>query len=103
MSPYNVILGHLPVVYKATSSLPSDAHTSSLASMIRSAHPELGHVFYLDLWPFGPQMLVVAILESLHKLTQEHSLPKYHALKDFLRPIADGMDLVSMEWDTWKN
>ena len=59
-------------------------------------------MFYLDTWPFGPQMLVTASVETLRQVTQDHSLPKYHALKSFLQPIADGPDIVTMEGATWK-
>ncbi|KAI9879875.1 MAG: hypothetical protein M1830_006727 [Pleopsidium flavum] len=64
--------------------------------------PDLGPVYYLDTWPFGPQILIVASPGSLYQITQEHSLPKYHALKAFLRPITDGLDIVTMEGQTWK-
>ena len=106
MPPRSPILGHLPCAYKMTSSLPKDAHPHYLPDTIRRAMPELGPVYYLDTWPFGPQMLVVRSLSSLHQITQIHSLPKYHALKSFLEPIADGRDIVTMEgqmWKTWRN
>lgn len=102
MPPWNPIFGHLAFAYKITTLLPKDAHPQYMPDIIRRTMPELGPVFYLDTWPFGPQMLVVASLESLHQVTQEHSLPKYHALKDFLKPIADGLDIVTMEGQTWK-
>ena len=64
--------------------------------------PDLGPIYYLDTWPFGPQMLVVASTGGLYQITQEHSLPKYHALKYFLKPITEGLDIVTMEGDLWK-
>ena len=59
-------------------------------------------MYYLDTWPFGPQMLVVASTRGLYQITQEHSLPKYHALRSFLKPIAEGFDIVTMEEELWK-
>ena len=47
-------------------------------------------------------MLVVASTHGLYQITQEHSLPKYHALKSFLNPITEGLDIVTMEGDLWK-
>ena len=47
-------------------------------------------------------MLVVASTGGLYQITQEHSLPKYHALKHFLEPITEGLDIVTMEGDLWK-
>ena len=102
MPPWNPILGHLSFCYKITSALPKDAHPNYLADMIRRELPNLGLIYYLDTWPFGPQMLIVTSTHGLYQITQEHSLPKYPALKYFLRPIADGLDIVTMEGDLWK-
>ena len=105
MPPYNALLGHLGFAYKIARGLPKDAHPNYLPDSIRRALPDLGPVYYIDTWPFGPQMLVVASTSSLYQVTQEHSLPKYYALRDFLRPITNGMDIVTMEgqqWKTWR-
>lgn len=102
MPPYNPIFGHLLFCAKIASGLPKDAHPNYLPDMIRRAMPDLGPIYYLDTWPFGPQILVVASPNSLYQITQEHSLPKYHALKSFLRPITDELDIVTMEGQTWR-
>lgn len=102
MPPYNPIFGHLAFAYKLTSRLPKDAHPNYLPDMIRRELPDLGPVYYLDTWPFGPQMLIVASPSSLYQVTQEHSLPKYHAMKTFLQPITEGLDIVTMEGQAWK-
>ena len=47
-------------------------------------------------------MLAVGSLDGLRQITQDHSLPKHHAMKTFLEPIADGQDLVTMEGSEWK-
>ena len=44
-------------------------------------------------------MLEFGSTDGLHKTIQMHSLPKDPALKQILQPIADGMDLVTMEGD----
>lgn len=105
MPPWNPVLGHLYFCYKITSRLPKDAHPNYLPDAIRRELPDLGPMYYLDTWPFGPQMLIVTSTQGTYQITQEHSLPKYHALRDFLRPIAGGLDLVTMEgeiWRTWR-
>ncbi|MCJ1316077.1 hypothetical protein MMC15_001397 [Xylographa vitiligo] len=102
MPPYDPILGHLIFCYKIASKLPSNAYPNYLPDMIRRGLPDLGPVYYLDTWPFGQQMLVVASLGPLHQITQEHLLPKYHAMKSFLQPITEGLDIVTMEGQTWK-
>ncbi len=102
MPPWNPILGHLYFCHKITSALPKDAHPNYLADMIRRKMPDLGPIYYLDTWPFGPQILIVASTQGLYQITQEHSLPKYHALKWFLQPITEGLDIVTMEGNLWK-
>ena len=47
-------------------------------------------------------MLIVASTRGLYQITQEHSLPKYDAMKKFLEPISEGLDIVTMEGDSWK-
>ena len=42
-------------------------------------------------------ILIVACLSTAHQVTQEKAFPKYPALRQFLRAIAVGYDLISME------
>ena len=39
-------------------------------------------------------------------ITTEHNLPKFLAIRDFLYPLTNGRDIVSMdgqEWKTWRS
>lgn len=50
-------------------------------------------------------MLIVASPSAAFQVTQEHSLPKFPAMREFMRPIAGDFDLVSMDgpmWKTWR-
>lgn len=102
MPPWNPVLGHLYFCYQITAKLPKDVHTGYITDMIRREMPNLGPDYYLDTWPFGPQMLIWTSLNGLHQVTQGHSLPKFPALKSFIEPIAEGMDIVTMEGEAWK-
>ena len=102
MPPWNPILGHLKFCRQAMSQVPADAHPGYVIDFIRRELPELGPDYYLDTWPFGPQMLVVGSTKGLHHATHNRALPQYPALKSFLEPISEGMDLVSMEGESWK-
>ncbi|KAL9121048.1 MAG: hypothetical protein Q9187_002392 [Circinaria calcarea] len=84
------------------SKLPKDAHPQYLPDQLRRKFPHLGPNYYIDTWPFGPMILVVSSPSTLYQITQEHSLPKYHALRSFLYPLTDGLDIVTMEGQTWK-
>ena len=106
MPPHNLFFGHLLVANAVMSKLPADARGNYIPRQIRVAIPSLGPIFYIDLWPFGPQMLIVSSPAAIYQMTQEHSLPKYHALRNFLRPLTGEYDLVTMEgemWKTWRN
>lgn len=106
MPPHSLLWGHLLVAKTAMSKLPSDARGNYIPRQVMASTPGLGPIFYLDLWPFGPQILVVASPDGLYQITQEHSLPKFHALRKFLRPMTGQFDLVTMEgdmWKTWRN
>lgn len=56
-------------------------------------------IWHLAIWTTN---LIVASTKILYHISQEHSLQKYPGLKYFLYPIAEGLDLVTMEGDLWK-
>ena len=106
MPPYHPVFGHLPVVAKIMSKLPRDSNNQYLPGLLRRAYPNLGPNFYMDTWPFGSPVLFICEPSALHQITQEHSLPKHPDLREFLRPLANGQDIVTMEsqmWKTWRN
>lgn len=103
MPPHHALFGHLRIVGDVMSKLPSDAYSHVLPHQARLMFPELGPIFYLDTWPFGPPIMVVGSLDGAHKVTQVHSLPKFPAMSDFLRPMTGGKDLVTMEGNEWKH
>ena len=102
MPPYNIFFGHLLAVKAVLFTLPSDAVGNYIPRQVRALTPSLGPILYLDLWPFGPAMLVENSPDGLFQMTQEHSLPKFPALQKFLRPMTGESDLVTMEGDIWK-
>lgn len=102
MPPHNPIFGHLFVLAKVVSKLPKDAHAHYLPDQLRRTFPELGPIYYLDVWPFMTLTLVVASPDTLQQITTDHVLPKFSAIKDFLYPLANGKDLVSMDGQEWK-
>ncbi|CAG8960151.1 hypothetical protein HYFRA_00010630 [Hymenoscyphus fraxineus] len=105
MPPHHPILGHLKLIAEITTNLPPDIHPHILPHQISLLFPDLPPVFYLDTYPFGPPLLIVASPEAAHQVTHVHSLPKFHTLKEFMRPMTGGEDLVTMEgseWKTWR-
>lgn len=106
MPPHDPVFGHIFVLARVMAKLPKDAHPHYLPDQLRRCYPELGPIFYLDAWPFITLTLVVASPDTLAQITTAHVLPKFPAIKDFLYPLANGKDLVSMdgaEWKYWRN
>lgn len=102
MPPHNIIFGHFLIVVRAVTSLPRDAHPCLLPEEIRRAYPEIGPDFYVDLSPFAISMLVVGSPETNYQIAQEHPLEKTMTLKNFVRPLTDGLDFLTMEYARWK-
>jgi len=106
MPPHHPVFGHLKLFAEIMSQVPSDVHGHALPHQIELMFPDLGPMFYLDTWPFSPPLLVVAAPDAAYQITQSHSLPKFHAMRDYMRPMTGGNDLVTMEgneWKTWRN
>lgn len=102
MPPHHPIVGHIFILAGIMSKLPKDAHPHYLADQLRRAYPDMGPIFYLDAWPFITLTLVVASPATMAQITTEHVLPKFPAIKNFLYPLANGKDLVSMDGQEWK-
>ena len=102
MPPHNQIFGHLLVANKALSKLPSDANPHYLPAEIRRAVPDLGPVFYLDMWPFSTPILAVSSAPVAYQFTQEHSQPKAESLRTYLWPLTKNKDIVTLEGHAWK-
>lgn len=102
MPPHHPIFGHLFVIAHVLSKIPKDAHSHYLPDQLRQAYPDMGPIFYIDAWPFTTLTLVVASPTTLAQITTEHVLPKFPAIRDFLYPLANGKDIVSMDGREWK-
>lgn len=102
MPPYNSLFGHLLVANDVVSKVPRNAHPQYLTGKVRRNYPEVGPVFYLDLWLCSLPVLVVASPSATYQLTQEHSQPKAAGLRSFMRPFTNNNYLVTMEGQSWK-
>lgn len=103
MPPHHPLFGHLLVAKDVMSKLPINAHPQYLPGEIQRKFPDVGPVFYLDMWPFSLPLLVVASPSAAYQLTQEHSQPKAAGLRNYMRPLTDNNDLVTMEGQLWKD
>ena len=103
MPPYNSLFGHLLVTYSVLSKIPSDAHPTYLPDQLRRKYPEMGPVFYVDLWPFNSPILFVESPSAAYQLLQERPVLKADPVRKFMYPLTKNNDLVTMEGKLWKD
>ena len=103
MPPYNPLFGHLLEVRSVLSRIPSDAHPLYLPDQLRRKYPDMGRVFYLDMWPFSTPILFAESPSAAYQLIQEHQLPKAYPILSFMYPLTKNNDLVTMEGQPWKD
>lgn len=110
MLPHSWLLGHLPIVAQLKNDMPPDvsfiAFHGWLAANVKKYFPELDQVppvVYLDMWPFlkEPVVIVFDATSSANFMTNR-SLDKHSITKDFLRPLTDGLDILSSHGEVWK-
>ena len=101
-APHHPVFGSLLATKEVMADLPPDVNPQYLAIATRRRYPHVGNVFYIDNWPFIAPILVTASPSTAKQITQEHSLPKFPAVRNFFRPIAGKYDLISMEGMLWK-
>ena len=77
---------------------PSDVHPHVLPSMIKDKY-ELGDTFYLNLWPFAPDFLVLSDPVLAQQLIHA---PKYWTLTWYLDWLSGPENLVAQHGQDWK-
>lgn len=102
MPPHHPIFGHLLLVKNLLSKIPPNAHPAYLPGLVQRAFPDVGQIFYLDMWPIAHPILVVSSPFVARQFLQENRLRKSPGLRRWIRPLADNYDLLSLEGQTWK-
>lgn len=102
MPPWHPLFGHLCLASSILGAFPPGAHAHYLCEEIRKRYPDLGPVYYLDLWPFSVPFLVITSPSVTRNLMNR--LPaKDPAFLSFMRPITGGKDMLCTEGDLWKH
>lgn len=103
MPPHHPVFGHLLIAKNLLSKLPPNAHPSYLPGLIQRAFPDVGQIFYLDMWPMMHPLLVVSSPSVTRQFLQENRLHKSPGLRRWMRPLTDNRDLLSLEDQAWKH
>ena len=102
MLPHSFLWGHLNQVQSVQSQLPPDAHITNLLSKISEGFSKSDSVYYMDMWPFSPPLIVLSSPSTASQAVQEHTLRKPPTLTDLFYPVTGGPDLILMNGETWK-
>lgn len=100
MPDIHPLFGHLPVLKKASASLPPDTIMHNVMWKIaRQQFP--GGIYYLHLWPFSRTMLVVADAYAASQV-EDLGLGKGDNIVKPIETITGGPSLLTMEGPEWK-
>ena len=102
MLPHSFIWGHLLQAQSVMSQLPADAHITNLLSTVSEQFPDSDSVYYIDMWPFSPPLMVLSSPSTASQAVQQHSLRKPPQLTELFYPITGGPDLIFMNGEQWK-
>jgi cytochrome P450 len=102
MLPHSFLWGHLNQSQHSMSQLPSDAHITNLLSKISEQFSKSDSVYYMDMWPFSPPLMVLSSPSTASQAVQQHTLRKPPALTDLFYPITGGPDLIFINGELWK-
>ncbi|TDZ28380.1 putative sterigmatocystin biosynthesis P450 monooxygenase stcS [Colletotrichum spinosum] len=109
LMPYSLLVGHILVLLKLLAGLPKDLHPNYVPQIIyqnwRSLFPSRSScpsVIYVDTWPVGPPTIFIVDPEMAAQCIADPDVKRSHHTKEYLLPLTDNLDLVSMEGGLWK-
>ncbi|KAF2460964.1 cytochrome P450 [Lineolata rhizophorae] len=86
---------------EVTASLPPDLHPHTYPWFVASKY-NLPPVFYLDLWPAGQSMVVIADVGVAESVAVRPSFPKSRSVREVMAKMLGDDNIVIAEGDTWK-
>ena len=84
------------------SELPADAHIVNVLSKASEQFADSDSVYYMDMWPFSPPLMVLSSPDTALQAIQQHALRKPPSLTELFRPVTGGADLIFMNGEQWK-
>ncbi|KAL8685884.1 MAG: hypothetical protein Q9218_007489, partial [Villophora microphyllina] len=100
--PWHPIFGNLITMGKAAAAYPPNTHPHMYPHWLRKQFPELGSVFYIDVWPVAAPMLIILDPAVAAQVIVQHSLPKHYSTREYVYPLIGSKNLVTLEGKEWK-
>lgn len=98
---HDPLFGHAKVIKELADELPPGIHPACYGHLLREKY-NLPRAFYVDMWPFSHNWLLVNSNELSEQLTTKPNINKFGALKGMLQPFGGKRNLVVMEGEEWK-
>jgi cytochrome P450 len=98
---WNWITGHLMVLQKYVDGIPPDAAVAFAMKDLAQEFTDT-EVFLVDFWPVYPPLVTIFGPEVINQVCNQYNLPKTTTAFRFMKPIAGGPNLVTMNGDEWK-
>ncbi|KAJ5721974.1 hypothetical protein N7488_000009 [Penicillium malachiteum] len=102
--PWSPILGNLAAMAKLPKMGPRDSRQADVFALFAAENKELESGFLLDVWPFGPPLIIATSPAMAIDACQTYDLPKPKILHPFINPMAGGSDnLFVANGPRWKH
>ncbi|KAL7926879.1 cytochrome P450 [Trichoderma austrokoningii] len=100
--PHSLLWGHLKLVGKYVQKMPRGIHMQSVFSEIKSDY-DLPDVFYIDLWPLGPQFVFCVSPEACAIPTTENTFDMHDEVTKFLKGSVGASFIEATNGALWKH
>jgi cytochrome P450 len=104
MPKWNPLFGHLLVINDVfqAKNLPPDIQRPDIFRILSEDFEDTETLYYVDLWPFIPPLLLVSSPNYAIQACQQHDLQKPDDLVPFLHPIAGGNSIFTVNGEDSK-
>ncbi|KAH6640378.1 cytochrome P450 [Chaetomium tenue] len=99
-APYDPIWGHLKLVGEYAKKMPGTYIQAPWTEIKRDFN--LPDVFYMDLWPFGPEFVVCSGPDAAAALTTVAAFPQADMVREFFTPTVGTGFIETTDGPLWK-
>ncbi|KAK1254913.1 hypothetical protein MKX08_008908 [Trichoderma sp. CBMAI-0020] len=100
--PHSMIWGHLKIMGEYVQKLPPGTHLQSVISELKADY-DLPDVFYIDLWPLGPQFVFCLSPEASAIPTTENTFDMHEDVSKFLKGSIGANFIEGTNGPLWKH
>ncbi|PSN73464.1 cytochrome P450 3A30 [Corynespora cassiicola Philippines] len=100
--PHNFFWGHLKIYGETMALFPPRSHFQAVITTLAHKY-HLPGLFYMDLWPLGPEQLIITDPRLATQYVTNRKLPKHQLLADYLDPILGKGNIITVNGTHWKS